>query len=149
MTNVAISSALFIVVASSAFGQVDAFTLHSKYGTPLDRETFTVRPGVEMVVDYGPSKQVCRIQLPSGIQYGGNIPADAVTKEKIDAVLNEVVPPSIRGKELNRVVMTAGVPTYSVTEYEHVSIGELQVDSTGQGITVTFKDASCPKQQAP
>ena len=73
MTKSAIPLAVFLVVASSAAGQIDAFSLQSKYGAPLDRETFTVRPGVEMVVDYGPGKQACRIQLPSGERTVGTV----------------------------------------------------------------------------
>ena len=146
----AISFVVALVAASSEFAQVDAFSLRSKYGPPLDRDTFTVRPGVEMVVDYGPGKQVCRIELPSGMQIVGTVPAGTITKQQIDEVLNEVVPPSIRGKELNRrMVATPGARMFFVTEYENVTIGELQVDGVGKGITVTFKDAACPKRQAP
>ena len=67
MKTVALGFVVVMLAASSASG-IDANALRSKYGVPLDRETFTVRPGIEMVVDYGPSKQVCRIQLPSGMQ---------------------------------------------------------------------------------
>ena len=37
--------------------------LRSKYGEPLARETFQVRPDMEMVVNYGPARQVCSIEL--------------------------------------------------------------------------------------
>jgi hypothetical protein len=149
MTKCPISFAVALVAASSAFAQVDAFSLRSKYGPPLDRDTFTVRPGIEMVVDYGPSKQVCRIQLPSGMRIVGTVPPGAVAKQQIDQVLDEVLPPSIRGKEVNRGTMATGVPMFFITEYEHVTIGELQVDGIGKGITVTFKDEACPKRMAP
>ena len=69
--KVAIGFAIVFIAASPAFAQIDTFSLRSKYGVPLDRETFAVRQRIEMVVDYGPSKQVCRIQLPSGIQIVG------------------------------------------------------------------------------
>lgn len=139
------STILLLVAASSAFAQIDATALRSKYGAPLDRETFTVRPGIEMVVDYGPSKQVCRIQLPSGMQFRGTVPPGAITKRQIDEVLDEVVSPSIRGKEVNRGVLATGAPMLYVTDYEHVSVSELQVGGIGTGITVTFKDSTCPK----
>jgi len=82
------------LLCSFSFGlaQQDAFSIRNKYGAPLDRETFRVRPEIEMVVDYGAGKQVCRIQLPSGRRYGGVIPEDAVTKEKIDELLTELAP---------------------------------------------------------
>jgi hypothetical protein len=143
------STAVLLFAASSAFAQLDSFTLHSKYGASLDRETFTVRPGIEMVVDYGPSKQVCRIQLPSGMQIVGTIPLRAITKQQVDEVLAEVVPASMRGKEVNRMLMAFGLPMLSVTEYEHVTISESKNGDIGNGITVTIKDPSCPPQKAP
>jgi hypothetical protein len=182
------STILLLIAASSAFAQLDSFTLHSKYGAPLDRETFTVRPGIEMVVDYGPSKQVCRLQLPSGMQIVGTVPPGAITKKQVDEVLTEVVPPSmrgkevnrmsmgtivgtvppgaitkkqveevlaevvppsIRGKEVNRMSMGTGLHWMSATEYEHVTIAESKNGDIGTGITVTFKDASCPLPKAP
>src|SRR5450432_3558175 len=112
----AISFAIALVAASSAFAQVDAYRLRSKYGQPLDRETFTVRPGIELVVDYGPSKQACRIQLPSGKKIVGTVPDGAITKHQIDEVLDEVVPQSIRGKELGKGMTGTGAPMLFVTE---------------------------------
>jgi hypothetical protein len=133
---------------SLAFGQMDTYRLRVKYGPPLDRETFTVRPGIEMVVDYGSGKQVCRIQLPSGTQYGGKVPDGAVTKQMVDEVLQEVVPASMRGNELGRLMEAVGLPMISITEYEHVTISEVKNGGIGNGITVTFKDAACQKHQA-
>jgi hypothetical protein len=140
---------LALIAPSSAFAQLDSFVLHSKYGTPLDRETFTVRPGIEMVVDYGTGKQVCRIQLPSGMQIVGTVPVGAITKQQIDEVLSEVVPPSIRGKEVNRGYVTVGAHSVILEEYEHVMIAESRNNDTGNGITVTFKDPSCPSHKSP
>lgn len=149
MTKYAISFGLILVAASSAFAQVDASSLRAKYGQPLDRETFTARPGVEIVVDYGPGKQACRIQLPSGKKIVGTVLDGAITKEQIDEVLSEVVPQSIRGKELGRMMQGTGAPMLFTTEYEHVTIGELQIAYVGKGITVTFKDPTCAKQTVP
>jgi hypothetical protein len=140
---------LFLMAGSSAFAQPDASKLWAKYGPPLDRETFAVRPGVEMVVDYGPAKQVCRIQLPSGTQYGGTVPDGAVTKTLIQEILEEVVPASKRGKEVTRMAQIMGLMAISSVEYEHVTITESSNGNTGNGITVTIKDASCPSQKRP
>ena len=142
-------TALLLIGASSAFAQLDSFTLHSKYGAPLERETFTVRPGIEMVVDYGLSKQVCRLQLPSGMQIVGTVPPGAITKQQVDQILAELVPPSMRGKEVNSMSMATGLHMTLATEYDHVTISESMNGSTGNGISVTFKDASCPSQKAP
>jgi hypothetical protein len=143
------STIFFLITASSAFAQLDSFTLHAKYGAPLDRETFTIRPGIEMVVDYGPSRQVCRIQVPSGMHIVDTVPPGAITKKEVDEVLAEVVPLSIRGKEVNRMSMTTGGHSMVAAEYEHVTIAESKNGDIGSGITVTFKDLSCPLPKAP
>ena len=132
--------------ALSAFGQIDAASLRSKYGAPIDRETFTVRPGVQMIVDYGRNKQVCQIQLPSGMQIVGTAPTGVVTKQQIDDVLNEVAPPSVRGKEINRGMLASGAPMLLLTDYEHVMVSELKNGEVGAGITLTFKYSTCPKK---
>lgn len=146
MTKCSITFGLVLLAATAAFGQIDASSLRSKYGAPLDRETFMVRPGIEMVVDYGSRKQVCQIQLPLGDRMVGSVPAGVVTKQQVDEVLAEVVPSSVRGKQINRGLIYTGAPMFSFTDYEHISIGELQVGGIGKGITVTFKDPYCPKK---
>jgi hypothetical protein len=149
MTKFAACLVAVILAAPLAFTQIDTVHLRSKYGAPLDRETFTVRPGIEMVVDYGPSKQVCRVQLPSGRQIVGDVPPGAITKQQIDEVLNEVVPPSLRGKELGGMATGSGVGVMTSNDYEHVTISEFKNAGVGTGITVTFKDPACPKKMAP
>jgi hypothetical protein len=49
--------------ALALFGQLDSSQLRAKYGPPLDRETFTMAPGFQIVVDYGPDRQVCRLEI--------------------------------------------------------------------------------------
>ena len=149
MTNAPLALALLLASASTTLAQLNAFQLRSKYGDPVARETFTIRPGIEMAVDYGASKQVCRIQLPSGMRYVGTVPEGAVSKQQIDEVLNEMLPPSIRGKQLGEMASTTGLARVSVMDYEHVSIAELFAGDIAKGITVTFKDDSCPSRVAP
>src|SRR5258708_39506200 len=98
MTKLAISLAAFLVAASSAIAQFDTFSLRSKYGAPLDPETFTVRPGIEMVLDYGPGKQVCRIQLPLGMRIVGTVPAGVLTEQQNEHELHAAVAPAVRGQ---------------------------------------------------
>jgi hypothetical protein len=82
--------------------------LRSKYGSPLDRETFTVRPEIEIRVDYGPAKQACTILLPSGMSVAGKPSPDVITKEQMKDILDEVIPYSAKGKEIKRGVIGAG-----------------------------------------
>ena len=148
MMNRAIWLAIIFAAGPSAFAQVDTTGIRSKLAVPMDRKTFTVRAGIEMVVDYGPSKQVCRIQLPSGEQIVGTVPSGAITKAQIEEVLDEVVPPSVRGKEVNRVTTGIGALAFFLAEYEHVSISEGKNGAVGTGITVTFKDPACMRLKA-
>jgi hypothetical protein len=82
--------------------------LRSKYGSPLDRETSTVRPEIEIRVDYGPAKQACTILLPSGMSVAGKPSPDVITKEQMKDILDEVIPYSAKGKEIKRGVIGAG-----------------------------------------
>jgi hypothetical protein len=144
--NWATAVAFCFFTASPAIAQVDAYLLHAKYGLALDRETFQVRPGIEMVVDYGPSRQACRIQLPSGMNFAGAVPPGSVSKKQIDEVIDEVVPPSTRGKLLDRMMQAMGAFSMSLRIYENVTIAETRNGDIRTGITVTFKDDACPKK---
>ena len=88
--------------------QIDATALRTKYGEPLARETFQVRPNIEAVVNYGPGHQVCRIELPPG--------RNVETRQQVDDVVAELVPPSARGKELRRMVAVTGRLSMSSVE---------------------------------
>jgi hypothetical protein len=92
---------------------------------------------------------VCRIQLPSGRHIVSDAPPGAITKQQIDEVLNEVVPPSISGKEISGMATGSGAGVMSTTEYEHVTISEFKNAGVGTGITVIFKDPACTKKMAP
>jgi len=138
-----------VICASSAYAQIDAFNLRSKYGPPLDRETFTVRPEIEIRVDYGPAKQACMILLPSGMSVVGKPLPNVITREQMKDVLDNVVPDSVRGKEIKRGVIGAGTLKVVYTEYENVTIDERFKSGIGTGIVVTSKDAACRKDTAP
>ncbi len=108
----------------------DASTLREKYGEPLVRETFQVRPNLEMVVNYGPGRRVCRIELPH-----------TTTKQQLDEVIDELVPPSVRGEETGRNLWIFGGYSMSSMLYEHVTISApLDSDQSilGLGVTITF-----------
>ena len=56
---------LCLLFAMSAFAQLDSAALHAKLGTPLNRETFHMPAGFDLVVDYGANGQVCKLQVPA------------------------------------------------------------------------------------
>ena len=137
------------VLVSSAFGQIDATTLRAKYGDPIsygkrvNSETFKVRDNIEIWVYYGPSGQVCRIELPPGQSVVGHAPPDGMTKQQVDEVLQEVVPPPMRGKEMRSGVIYVGPPSFLLIEYQHVTITEQLQNETPTSVTVAFKEKGC------
>ena len=134
---------ILFIVCCSAFGQMDTSTLRAKYGEPIARETFQVRPNIEAVVNYGTSHQVCKIDLPSGSYV--NRPNFA-TKQQVDEVIDELVPPSVRGKAMSQAVLSASRIAVSLSEYQNVTISEpLDPDHPGQrtAVTITFNRPDC------
>jgi hypothetical protein len=131
------------VVCCTAFGQMDTSTLRAKYGEPLARETFQVRPNIEAVVNYGTGHQVCKIDLPPGSYV--KLPGFASAQD-VDQVIDELIPPSMRGKEINKGVLSAARIAVSLTEYEYITISELlDPDHPGRrtSVTITFKRPDC------
>jgi hypothetical protein len=109
---------------------LDVAALRAKYGEPLPRETFQVRHDLEMAVYYGLARQVCRIEL----RY-------TVGKQEVDEVIEELVPPSIRGKEIRRGLKIIGGFSVSYVVYEDVIIWDSQSGRTA--VTITFKRPDC------
>jgi len=66
-------------------------------------------------------------------------------KQRMYYFLSELVPDSMRGKEVNRVMMELGAISMIFIEYENVMVSELDAgpfnhDNT---ITITFKRDDC------
>jgi hypothetical protein len=136
--------ATFVGFALSAFAQIDgaglARDLRAKYSPPLARETFTVWPGAEMVVDYAANGHVCRIQLPPiapGREPGVRTP------QAVDDFLAELLPLQMRGKELSRMMEAIGALFVSRVEFENVVIAETIVAQRRTGVIVTFPKEAC------
>lgn len=89
-------------------------------------DIFRVQPGFDLVVDYGAGNQVCKLQVPA------LMPADAAKvqnsddmKQKMHAFFAELVPDSMRGKELRRLMSQTGAFSgVGFDEYEHVTFVE-------------------------
>jgi hypothetical protein len=136
---------LFISSVAVLFGQFDAggfaMDLRAKYGPPLDRQTFEPKPGIEMIVDYASNGHVCRIQLP------------AVAPEKdqpnvtgprgLEEFLAELVPMSLRGKEVRRMSQQMGLVSVQTVQYESVTISVMSPPENQGHVTVTFRGESC------
>jgi hypothetical protein len=133
-------------VALPAAAQLDSSALRLKYGTPLNRETFHMPAGFDLVVDYGWSNQVCRLQVPALMPITEQVANSAVMKQRMYDFLGELVPASMRGKEIGRMSQAMGLISLFSIEYEHVVVSELQMGqpfSQDNTITVTFKSDSC------
>jgi hypothetical protein len=127
-----------------AIAQIDgarfAGDLHAKYGPPLARETFIARPGIEMIVDYAANGHVCKIALPPVAPMPDS---NVQTPKAVDDFVAELVPPTMRGRELQRLHEATGLPSVSIVEYQNVTISVLFQGQRRTGVTVTFKDEAC------
>ncbi len=121
-----------LLLALPALAQLDSSTLRAKFGEPLNRETFRVRAGLDIAVDYGANQQVCAVEIPV-----------LQTIKDTDEFLAELVPDSMRGKELSRMMENFGLAWVSFIEYEHVTIAETGHGDTRDPTTVRFKTEGC------
>ena len=137
---------LCLSFALSAAAQLDSAALHAKFGTPLNRETFHMPAGFDLVVDYGANSHVCKLQVPALMPSTEKIVANGtVMKQRMYDFLSELVPDSIRGKELSRGTIFFGSNSRIFIEYENVMVmesdfGPFNHDNT---ITITFKRDDC------
>jgi hypothetical protein len=131
------------VVCCVAFGQMDTSTLRAKYGEPIARETFQVRPNIEAAVNYGTGHQVCKIDLPPGSYVN---PPHGASNHDVDEVIDELVPLLARGKEMGVGVLSLSRASVRLLRYEHVDITEPQdPDHPGRrtSVIITFKRPDC------
>jgi hypothetical protein len=98
----------------------------------LNRETFRIPPELDVAVDYGAKGQVCSIQIPV-------LP----TQQETDGFVSELVPDSMRGKELGRMAQQMSLAWMSAVEYERVWISETGHGDTRNATTVRFKTEGC------
>lgn len=137
-------------MACSASAQIDgaryAGDLRAKYGPALARETFMVRPGIEMIVDFAANGHVCRIELPPVAP--GPEPG-VLTPRAIDGIVAELVPLAMRGRELGTFIAQVGLPSLHSVEFENVTISEAFQDKRRTGVTVSFKADACERQAHP
>ncbi len=136
-------------LALPAMAQLDSYALRAKFGLPLNRETFHIPPGFDLVVDYGASNQACKLEVPALMPTDERVQNTAVMKQRMYDFLAEVAPASMRGKELMRGATQMGLATMSWIEYENITISEFQhgdqAFSKDHTIRVTFKSYDCQR----
>ncbi len=138
---------LVLAIAVPAMAQLESCGLRAKFGTPLNRETFHIPQGFDMVVDYGASGLACKVEVPALMPSNEAVSNDAVMRQRMYAFLEEVVPAAMRGNELRRSRFMSGVYSVSLTAYDNVSISESGSGSPNNTITLTFKRDECQKKQ--
>jgi hypothetical protein len=132
--------------ALPAAAQLNASDLRAKFGPPLHRETFHVPQGFDLVVDYAPDSQVCKLVVPALMPSNEKVQNLAVMKQRMYKFLAELVPSSMRGKELSRQTIAMGGVSEWLVLYEQVTISESRHGGAPFGndtITVAFKNANC------
>jgi hypothetical protein len=136
----------FLGLVLPVAAQLDSATLRAKYGSPLNRETFHMPAGFDLIVDYGAGNQVCKLELPALMPTKEKVSNSAQMKQRMYDFLSELVPPSMRGRELRRMSEIMGTISLSSVEYEHVAIRELQHGTAFDNdnkITVSFLNENC------
>ena len=154
-----------VLLISSLTAAQTSLELRSHYGDS-DRERFAARPGISLSVQYGSDGLACLMLLESPRFLFNSEEADEahyghVTKQKqsqppssmlsndVMEVLEEVVPLSSRGRELNRGITESGGNSLLFDDYENVIIVHAR-QHAGQNesaremrVTVMFKRDVC------
>jgi hypothetical protein len=138
---------LFALCCLPAFAQLDSSTLRAKLGQPLNQETFHMPAGFDLIVDYGTGTTlVCKLEVPALMPRDpAKISSTTELRQRMHDFLADLVPATMRGKEIMRLYEQFGLPSLVVTEYENITVSEGQNDSqpeTGT-ITIKFKNAGC------
>lgn len=134
--------------ALPASAQLDSSALRSKYGPPLNRETFHMPEGFDLVVDYDAANQACKMVVPALMPTNAKVANAVVMKQRMYDFLADLVPAALRGKEVTHGAFISGLISMSSVEYEHVTFHELQYAnqpfSRDNTITVTFTNCETP-----
>ncbi len=86
-----LAGCVLLLTAAAAFPQTAPKTDYL-HGKPDSRHEFTVRPGVDMDVIWGPDGRACRMDLAP-------LPStETLSLETVDSIVDELAPPEIRGK---------------------------------------------------
>src|SRR5579864_854097 len=125
--RVGVFAICFLALTLPAIAQLDSATLRAKYGSPLNRETYRMAEGFDLIVDYGARNQICRLQVPALVPSDEKVASADRMKQRMYEFLAELVPAAIRGKELRRMTENMGMVSLSSVEYEHVAIRERQL----------------------
>jgi hypothetical protein len=128
-----------LLLVLPALAELDSAGLRARFGAPLMRETYHLPQGFDLTVDYTAANQVCKLQVPAEMPPQPNASGAFNPRRQMQDFLADLIPNSMRGKELRRFQGTTGAySTFTGTEYEHVTI------SGGKDtVTVIFHNGGC------
>lgn len=141
----------YVALALPAFAQLDPSALRARLGPPLNREVFHVPAGFDLIVDYGTSGQVCKLEVPAVMPHAAaKVWNSEVQKQRMYDFLAGLVPASVRGKQTGGLTEVFSLTSLITLEYENVTVREIQYgnepESRDNTITIQVKNAGC---QAP
>jgi|SRR5271155_3197123 hypothetical protein len=142
--NISRLAACCLLLALPALAQLDSAALRAKFGAPLNRETFHMPQGFDLTVDYGAGNQVCKLGVPAEMPPQPNVSGPFNPRQQMQDFLADLVPASMRGKELRRFAASTGAfSAVSWTEYENVTISQSN-SGRNDTIAVIFHNGDCP-----
>jgi hypothetical protein len=117
-----IGAGWFLVAIVSLALPQSSQELHYRYGEP-NLERFTARPGISLTVQYGSDHIACQALIePPRLLLQSEEQTPLMRSDDVSEVLEEIVPLSTRGKQLNTASLQSGCNVVGLTEYENVYI---------------------------
>jgi hypothetical protein len=133
----------FLLLALPALAQLDSAGITREIRAPLHRETFHLPRGFDLTVDYGAKNQVCKLELPAEMPPPEGLSGAYDSKQDMQAFLLNLVPASMRGKEVTRGLHVIGGFSVSHIIYEHVTMLTTNTVGRDEIITVQFNNTNC------
>ena len=134
---------LTVLFLSLPFGAAQMSGDWRKHYGPPEAERYIVRDAITITVFYSGEGRTCKAVIEAAKLQPPNIFED---------LLNEVTPPSTRGKRVRSIGLSSSANGLGVREYERVTISLIttaQGDAKGvQSATIQWKEVQCksPKQ---
>jgi len=142
--------ACLLIVATSLPVAQTSQKLRVRYGEP-DIERFTVSGDVGLTVEYGSDDLACQmvIETKRPLLHSEQTLA-YMSPEAVGDLVDEIVPPTSRGREVNTILESMGCAEVRAVEYENVWIAHasdmcvpLKPERESRA-TMVFKRPACP-----
>ena len=127
--------------------------LHKLYGEPI-MERYAVRSGISLTAEYGPDHRACQFLIaPEQLLVEVKEPGSLMSSKSVSAMLEELLPLTTRGNEINSETVQVEGNTLLETDYQNVSIRRIcssqscVSSSENQDVRtlIVFKRDTCPK----